>query len=93
MLEIQSLIPNADLTCINKRGYAFQQVEHRTDFPRAAKFYNISVYCDSGNQPRLPDIVLVDGIQEKPLPLESDQYDMMMSVYSLNEGAKQKFHC
>jgi len=76
------------LTCLNKKGYGYEQSDGSEKLLKVAKRYNISILChDHDKTVWLPEIQLAPGLQEQPYPAHlNNKFDFIVSIHALNQG-------
>ena len=81
------------MTCLNKKGYGFEQTDSSEKLLKIAKMHNISIFCHENDETVwLPDIQLAAGLQERPYPTHlNNKFDYIVSIHALNQG-NQRLH-
>jgi hypothetical protein len=86
-MEIQALLPQAKLTCLNKAGYEYVQMNTSEYGIDVARQHKINLYCNaSDHSVILPSVILFDGLQTNPLSFKNESIDLIVSHHALNEG-------
>ncbi len=88
ILEIQSILPESACVCTNKIDYGYVQTSTQNMFLDVAAAYNITLYCNSKNEIKLPRVVMIEGLQAGAL-IFGRSFDLVVSQHALNEGVVQ----
>ena len=88
LMEVQSTLLTARLSCTNREGYGMQQSNSQLDLIHVAKHYNIAIKCNSRGVVYVPQMKLDHGIQQwsHDFPCSDDSVDIVYSQHALNQG-------
>eukprot|EP00475_Leptophrys_vorax_P041233 TRINITY_DN7778_c0_g1_i7.p1 TRINITY_DN7778_c0_g1~~TRINITY_DN7778_c0_g1_i7.p1 ORF type:complete len:376 (-),score=79.78 TRINITY_DN7778_c0_g1_i7:62-1189(-) len=84
MLDLQHMLPKAEVVGVNKVGYFYSQSWTSDDVIRTAAHYNVTLICTAPGEPKLPKILPTNGLQEELLDFPDGKFDFIYSQYALD---------
>eukprot|EP00457_Paulinella_chromatophora_P009440 gb/GEZN01009507.1/.p1 GENE.gb/GEZN01009507.1/~~gb/GEZN01009507.1/.p1 ORF type:complete len:310 (+),score=7.80 gb/GEZN01009507.1/:80-1009(+) len=96
LMDIQAKYPHARLVGTNyaRNDWYGIQASNSNDLLATARYFNISVWCRAPNEPVLPKIVEIQGVEtaEYVKKLNYERFRLIFSLHALNKPETEVMH-